>query len=158
MEIAIGFGLLALVCFGFGIWFQRKVGDVPRNFTSVDYPVPQVAFPFEPLNELVAECAKKFEHYPLRSIPVIKLSPASYLPKNANVIYHPKSNQIYMNDKYAAAVTPESLADTISSQLVYAWLWQHRQSLFGDLKLDERLFTACQDVGAALLGLRKSNV
>jgi hypothetical protein len=154
-ELKLIFGGLTMLSIILAVWSDLRVGRIPKEFVTVDYPVPKVAFPFEPLTELATECSNKFAAFPLRTVPKVMLAPAAYFSKKDEAIYHPATDHIYFKDSYANSATPESLADTMTQQLTHAWLWQHRHTLLNGLKIDNRTFTACYDVALAFVGVTK---
>jgi hypothetical protein len=151
------FACSAVISLGLGIWSQVTLGRMPKNYPALDYPIPTVAFPFEPLTELATECATRaFTELPLSRIPAVVICPAASLSTKEGAFYHPSNDHIYFKDTFANAASPEVLTETMTRQLLHAWLWQHRQSILGDLKIDPRTFDACYEVASVFVGVKKS--
>jgi hypothetical protein len=89
-----------------------------------EYQKPVVAFPFEPLTELAAECAKNFNACPLAVVPPVFISPANYFQENVSAFYHQPSKSIYFKDSFVSGISPEGLASAMMLQLVDAWIHQ----------------------------------
>jgi hypothetical protein len=146
--------ILGSIALGVGIYLVVRLGRFPVDYTTVEHPVPPVAFPFEPLNDLGAELSRRFEPNPIRKMPLIKLAAAGYFKSDTNVFYHPADNTVYFKDTYANQASPESLGAAMMRGLIQCWLWQYRAELLGGMKIDARTFDACNEVAAALMGIR----
>jgi hypothetical protein len=153
--VLFGLVLVAAVV-GLIMWTIEK-SSKSKNAPVYIYPAtPQVAFPFEPLTELVEDCANKFSVSPLPFKPPIRISPAHYFPKDEAAFYLPSTATIYVKDTFANAARPEELLHAVMMMLVHAWLYQRLQLQM--TQPDDPVYLTAIKVAQMLLGLTGESI